>query len=227
MDELTSRQIGVLITFPIFIIIAIILGILILRRDRYYKANQFFALAFWFNGIALLFNLIYLFSKDPLLISILNKASIGSINIGLIIMLFGILTLYKGENWIKETKALYGFILLLIILLTVENCLPVGVNIPEYTPKWSLQFGIFQLLFGQLLFVGLLYFSILLYRELSDEIKRRFKRFVLGTIFINLKATSVAIQNMQLFENYESIAAVLNLGAFIAIILIYFGIIRR
>jgi hypothetical protein len=227
MYDLDSRQIGLLVTFPTFIIIAFVLGILILRRDRYYKANQFFALAFWFNGIALLFNLIYLFSQDTLVISILNKASISSINIGLIIMVFGILTLYKGENWINETKSLYGFIVLLIILLIVQNCLPVGVNISEYTPKWSLQFGIFQMLFGQSLFVGLLYFSIMLYRELSEEIKRRFKRFVLGTIFINLTATSVAIQNMQLFVNYEYIAGILNLGAFIGIILIYFGIIRR
>ncbi|MDD1777760.1 MAG: hypothetical protein LUQ65_06275 [Candidatus Helarchaeota archaeon] len=227
MDDLTSRQIGVLFTFPIFIIIAIILGILILRRDPHYKANQFFALAFFSVSAALLFNLIYLFSQDTFLISTLNKASIGAINVGVIIMLFGILTLYKGEHWIKETKTLYLFIILLIILLTVLNFLPVYVNIPEFTPIWSLQFGIFQLVFGQSLFVGLLYFSILLYRELSTEIKHRFKRFVLGTIFINLTATSIAIQNMRLFENYEPIAAVLNLGAFIAIILIYFGIIRR
>ena len=227
MDELTSRQINLLVAFPIFIAIAIILGILILRRDPQYKANQFFALAFWLNGSALLFNLLYLFSQDTFLISILNKASMGSINIGLIIMLFGILTLYMGENWVKETKTLYWFSILLIILLTIQNFLPIDVNIPEYTPKWSLQFGLFQILFGQSLFIILLYFSIQLYRELSVEIKRRFMRFLLGTIFINLTATSITIQNMQIIENYEPIAAVLNLGAFIAIILIYFGIIRR
>lgn len=227
MDDLTQRQINLLVFFPIIITVAIILSVLIFRRDPHYKANQFFALAFGSMAGALLFNLIYLFSQDPFFISIFNKISIVSLNLGLILIFFGILTLYKGENWITETKAFPLLITILIILIIIENFLPVDVNIPEYTPKWSLQFGIFQIFMGQTLFIMMLFYSILLYREISNEIKRRFKRFLLGTIFINLTATSVAIQNMQIIENYEPIAAVLNLGAFIGILLIYFGLIRR
>ncbi len=225
--DLTDRQLQLLIAFPIFIIIAVILGFLILRRDPKYRANQCFALSFWLNGMALLFNLIYLFSTDVLFISIFNKLSITMLNIGLIVMIVAILILLKGENEIMQDKRVYLLIISCAILIIFHNFLPVGVSLPEFLPAWSISFGIFQILFSQIFFIVLLYFCIQLYNELTSDVKKKFRRFVIGIIFIDLTTISITIQNMQLFPNYESIAGLFNLGAFIGIILIYYGIIRR
>ena len=97
LDALTERQIGLLIAFPVFIFIAIILGLLILRRDSRYWGNRLFFIAFVFNALALLFNLLYLFSTESPVISSLNITSITCINCGLSSMILAILVLYKGE----------------------------------------------------------------------------------------------------------------------------------
>ncbi len=207
--------------------IAIILGLLILRRDPKYKANQFFALSFWLNAAALLCNLLYLFSTDPFTISTLNKASITFLNAGVPSMLLSILILLRGEKEVLRRKSTYLFITAVVSLMIVHNFLPVGVTMPEYTPLWSLQFGIFQIIFAQTLFISLLYFSVSLYKEISPEMQRKFKRFIFGTIFIDITSFSITIQNMQIIPNYDTIGGILNLGALIGIILIYYGIVRR
>jgi hypothetical protein len=227
LNGLTDRQLSLLVAFPVFMALAIILGLLILRRDPKYKANQFFALSFWLNAAALLCNLLYLFSTDPTTISALNKASIILLNAGVPSMLLSILILLRGEKEILQRKITYLFIATVVILMIIHNFLPVGVTMPEYTPRWSLEFGLFQIFFAQTLFIGLLYFSICLYREITPEMQRKFKRFIYGSVFIDITSVSITIQNMQIIPNYDTIGGIFNLGAAIGIILIYYGIVRR
>ncbi len=240
MNELTSRELNLLVAFPIFIVVASILGLLILRRDPKYRGNQFFALSFWFNAAALVFNLVYLFVKNHQFIIILNICSISCINTGLILILIAILILYKGENVVMENKLTYVFLFTMIIIMlihgflgfflggvdVIEITLP-GATAPSLVPHWYLYFGLYELILTQTLFLTLLYFSIMLFREISAEMRRKFIRFMIGGFFINLTLISVVIQNMRIIEGYELIGGVLNLGAFIGVILIYYGIVRR
>ena len=57
--------------------------------------------------------------------------------------------------------------------------------------------------------------------------KKKFKFFVLGVIFIDITILGIIINNMHIIPGFELIRNFLNAGAFIGAILIYFGIIRR
>lgn len=229
MEGPIPRELSLLIAFPIFVIIAVILGILILRRDPNYWGNRLFFLAFILNALALIFNLVYLF--DASLIIPLNKASITSINYALICMILAILVLLKGEKEVIANKNTYGFILTATIIIVIHLILPGGIE-PYSTPggivpRWSLLFGIYQIIFSQALFIFLMYYAIRLYKEISPEMQHKFKRFLIGGFFVDLTFLSISINNMYIIPGYDSIANLFNLGAFIGIILIYYGIVRR
>ena len=231
LDALTERQIGLLIAFPVFIFIAIILGLLILRRDSRYWGNRLFFIAFVFNALALLFNLLYLFSTESPVSSSLNITSITCINCGLCSMILAILVLYKGENEVIGNKNTYIFLLITSVVIIIQVLLPAGVGVVnvagELVPQWSLYFGLYQIVFGLIYFILLLSYAIQLYREISPEMQKKFKRFLIGGVFVYLTMLSVSINNMRIIPGYEEIAAIFNLGAFIGIILIYYGIVRR
>lgn len=235
LDPLTERQIQLLLSFPIFIIIAIILGLLILRRDSRYWGNRFFFLSFIFNAIALLFNLIYLMSTESIVVSALNIVSISCINIGLTCMILAILVIYKGENEVIGKKTTNFFIVVTAILIAIQCLIPDGVGTmilvdekgTQLVPHWSLQFALFQIIFNLSYVILFFYFAIRLYIEISPEMQKRFKRFLIGGVFIYITMLSISINNMRIIPGYEDIASILNVGALIGIILIYYGIVRR
>jgi len=227
MNGLTTRQISYALVFPIVIVIAVILGILVIRKDTKYWGNRFFAFTFWFFALAVGFNFIYLFSYDSFIIAFLNYLSICCIGGGTISLLMGILVIYKGENEILQNKLTYLFITMMIIILIIQGLIPEGVRVEFYVPKWSITFGMYSIIFGQALFFSILFFSIKLYRELSPEMQRKFFIFILGMICENISITSIFIKNMYIIPGYELIDSLFNLGAFISVILIYLGIIRR
>ena len=227
MNGLTARQISYALVFPIVIVIAIILGILVLRRDAKYWGNRFFAFTFWFFALAVSLNFIYLFSYDSFIIAFLNYLSICCIGAGTISLLLGILVIYRGENEIIQNKLTYFFITMMIIIMLIHGLIPEGVRVEFYVPKWSFTFGIYAIIFGQALFFSILFFSIKLYKELSPEMQKKFFIFILGMIFENISLTSIFIKNMYIIPGYELIDSLFNLGAFVSVILIYIGIIRR
>ncbi|MFX1451015.1 MAG: hypothetical protein ACFFCM_09245 [Promethearchaeota archaeon] len=82
MDGIPARRIILIFLSPFFIVFCIILGILILRKDSKYWANRFFAMTFWSFSMALVFTLIYLFSENYVIITILNFLGISMANFG-------------------------------------------------------------------------------------------------------------------------------------------------
>ncbi|MFX1452949.1 MAG: hypothetical protein ACFFCM_19085 [Promethearchaeota archaeon] len=227
MNGLTSRQISYALVFPIVIVIAVILGLLVLRKDRKYWGNRFFAFTFWFFALGVGLNFIYLFSYDSFIIAFLNYLSICCVGGGSISLLLGILVIYKGENEIIQNKLTYFFIIMMIVVMIIQGLIPEGIRVELYVPKWSIPYGIYSIIFGQALFFSILFFSIKLYRELSSEMQRKFFIFILGMICENISITSIFIKNMYIIPGYELIDGLFNLLAFISVILIYFGIIRR
>ncbi len=235
LDTLTERELQLLVAFPAFIIIAIILGLLILRRDSSYWGNRLFFIVFVVNGLALVFNLLYLFSEVDLTIIRLNIASISCINISVCCLILAILVLYKGENEVIGAKSSYILLLVTGILIAIQAFLPDGVGTmilvdesgPQKVPHWSLHFGLYQILFNLSYFLIFYYYAIRLYREISPEMQKKFKRFLIGGVFVYLTMLSVSINNMRIIPGYEDIAGIFNLGALIGIVLIYYGIVRK
>ncbi|MHA1265729.1 MAG: hypothetical protein ACTSRS_10905 [Candidatus Helarchaeota archaeon] len=231
MDGLTERQINLLISFPIFMLIAIVLGFLILRRDPKYWGNRFFFLSFLCNAVALLFNLLYLFSVNYSFITSLNIASILSVNTGSFFIILGLMVLYYGEQELIENKLTYLFAIIVVINYVILSLIPKGVQVviidSSFEPQWTFSFGIYEIVFSQALFTFSFFLGYYLYRELSTEVRKKFKRFLIGIVCINITLLNVSINNMRIIPGYESIYSLLNLSAFLGIILIYFGIVRR
>jgi len=140
-----------------------------------YWGNRFFASAFFFFASAVSLILIYLFSYDPFIIAFLNYLSFCNINAAPICLLLGVLVIYKGENEVIHNKSTYLFILMMGIIMFIHGLIPEGVRVEFNLPKWSILFGLYEIIFGQAIFFSVIYFSIKLYRELSDEMQRKLK----------------------------------------------------
>ena len=158
MDGQTSRYVNVLIVYPFSVVFCIILGILVLRKDKKYWENRFFALSFWFFAMALASTLIYLFSNNYFLIAFLNFLAISIVNIGTFSLLLGILVIYKGEDEIIRGNLRYFFIIIIIIINLIRALIPQGIRVELNIPIWSFIFGIYELIVGETLFAIILYF---------------------------------------------------------------------
>jgi hypothetical protein len=228
MNGLTPRQLTLSIAFPIVIVAFIILGILILRKDKNYWGNRLFALFFWIVAVALGFNLSYLFSTDHLMILILNEVTIFLINGAIIAILFGTLVIYKGEETIIKNNKTYISLIVLAVIILIQIFISYGNGVSvENDPYWSLEFGIYELVFSQFILITVFYCSFLFYRELSKDMKNKFRWFLVGLIFLDITLVSITIDNMNIIPGYGSIGAILNFMVVIGAFLIYLGIVRR
>lgn len=227
MDGLTPRQINFGIGFSIIVAFTIVLGILILRKDAKYWGNRFFALTFFFFGAGIVLNLIYLFSYNPLVIAILNYLSVSCITSGTTCLLLGILVIYKGEDVIVRNYLTYLFIILIGVIILIHGLIPNGVRVEFNVPKWSIVFGLYEIILGQAIFFSIVYFSIKLHQELTPPMQKKLKYFVIGLIFSNISITSIVIKNMDIIVGYQQIDSILNFMMIVSFIFIYFGIIRR
>ena len=228
MNGLTPRQLTLSIAFPIVIVAFIILGILILRKDKNYWGNRLFALFFWIVAVALGFNLTYLFSTDYLMILILNEVTIFLINGAIIAILFGTLVIYKGEETIIKNKKTYISLIGLAVIILIQILLSYGNGVSvDNDPYWSLEFGIYELVFSQFILITVFYCSYLFYRELSKDMKNKFRWFLVGLIFLDITLVSITIDNMNIIPGYGTIGAILNFMVVIGAFLIYLGIVRR
>ncbi|MBD3230363.1 MAG: hypothetical protein GF329_19445 [Candidatus Lokiarchaeota archaeon] len=224
---LTPRQITLSIAFPIVAIAFIILGILILKKDKNYWGNRFFAMFFWIIAIALLFNLSYLFSTNYNFILIMNIATIEFINIGVISLLLGTFVIYKGTRIVNNYKTylviiLNAVLIIMHLLISVNNAVSINND-----PFWSLEFGIYELIFSQVLLGIIIITSLRIYLDITKEMKNKFRWYLLGLIFLDSTLVSIIIDNLNLFYWWGSIGAVLNFMVVIGALLIYIGIIRR
>ncbi|NVM52264.1 MAG: hypothetical protein HWN66_01085 [Candidatus Helarchaeota archaeon] len=230
MNGLTPRMLTLAIAFPIVIVIFIILGILVLRKDSKYWGNRFFALFFWLTAATLFFNVFYLFSTNDAFITVFNLVTVEAANISFFALLLGILVISKGEDEIIHRKKFYALIMLMIVLIVIQVCIPNAVyfeSTDPHDPRWSLPMGLYEFAFSTALMVAVYYFSFTFYQELS-EMRSKFRRYLIGIAFLYITLISVTIDNLNIFgESYALIGAALNFCVLIGALLIYFGIIRK
>ena len=228
MIELTSRQITISIAFPIVIAIFIVLGVLVIKKDAKYWGNRLFATFFWLVAVALTFNVSYLFSVNVPLIFILNIITIELINFGVLPLILGTLVIYKGEEQIIKSISTLGIILLYSVAVLVHILISYNNTVSaNYDPNWSLEFGIYELVFSQVVLISVFIISIKMYRELGKETRGRFRWFLIGLIFLDITLVSITISNINIIPGYDTIGSILNFMVVIGAILIYKGIIRK
>jgi hypothetical protein len=231
MIQLTERQLQLSVAFSIIIIFYILLGFLILRRDKKYFGNQLYAISFWMGSLSLIFNLIYLFSTNIILIRVLNLASIISLNATILILSLAVMVIYKGKKEFLQSKVTYFVIMVFIVLVVIQSIISNGIEVVfdegDYLPKWSLFFGSYEIIIASVLTFISLHYSILLIKELRSEIRKKFTRFIIGNFLYYITFINVAINNMYIIPGFGDIAALINLLTIPGLILVYYGIIRR
>lgn len=231
MNQLTERQIQLSVAFSVIIIFYVILGFLILRRDKKYFGNQLYASSFWTGSLSLIFNIIYLFLANIELIRILNIASIIALNATMLILLFAIMVIKRGKREFLQSKITYLILISFIVLTIIQYLIPNGVIViydgVDYLPRWSLLFGVYEILTSSIYAIATLVYSFILFKQLSKEIKKKFIRFIIGNFLYYITFINVAINNMNIIPGYANIAAVINLLAIPGLILVYYGIVRR
>jgi hypothetical protein len=227
MNGLTPRQITLAIAFPIVIAIFIVLGILVLRKDSKYWGNRFFALFFWLTALALSFNLSYLFVPNDAFVRVMNTATIFTVNTGIIALFLGNLIIYKGEDAIVQNKRAILILGILGAIIIGHLFVPAVISV-AYDPRWISFFGFYELIFSQAMLVTVFYISFRFYRELEADIRKKFRNYLIGVLFLDITLLSITIDNMNVFgPGYATIGALLNFCVVIGAILIYFGIVRR
>lgn len=229
--ELTDRQLTLLIALPVAAIMFTILGILILRRDKSYLGNRCFALFFWLSALGLVFNLMYLFSNDVSLIMYGNLASIQSVNASIVALLFGTLVIYKGETETLQSKKSLVLLIALIATIVVQSVIPGSIMVDcssgACDPTWSILYGTMVLAFTQAIMIAIIILSVRLFKDFSDEMKKKFSLYLIGLIMADLTLLSVTLDNLAIFPGLSSLFSYMNMLVIIGSILIYFGIVRR
>ncbi|MFX0100030.1 MAG: hypothetical protein ACFFCS_10660 [Candidatus Hodarchaeota archaeon] len=230
--EITDRQLTLLIALPVAAIIFVILGILILRRDKDYLGNKCFALFFWLSALGLGFNLMYLFSTNIPLVKYGNLASIQSVNASVVALLFGTLVLYKGETEIVQNKKSLVLLIAFIAAIVFQCLIPDSIIVVEpepgsLDPTWSIPYGLTVLVFTQLIMIAIIVLSAQLFKDFSAEIKKKFSLYLIGLIMADITLLTITLDNLPILAELSSIFSYLNMLVIIGSILIYFGIVRR
>ncbi len=228
---MNGREISLTILFPVVAALFIILGILILLKDKKYWGNRCFALFFWVTALTLILNVTYLYIYDTKIIASLNLITAEAAIVGIIALLLGILVIYKGEDEIIHNKLTYFFIIgmiaLFIIQAFIRDSIYFKIEESGYDPFWSIPFGLYEFVFSQSLILAIFYFSFQLYKELSSEMRKKFKFYLIGVVFLDLTLISITIDNMDIIQGFQTIANLLNIFIVIGALFIYYGIVRR
>ena len=221
------RTITISIAFSIVATIFFVLGALVLRKDPKYLGNRTLTSFFWLSGAAMIINLIYLFSQNTLFITGMNYASIICINFGSVGIFMSSLVIFKGENSIKQNKKILISLIILVLLIIIHLFIPSVQVAGDYNPYWEIPYGLYELFFSQIMVAFTYIFSFKFYGELSSEMKNKFKRYLIGLLFMDVTFLSITIDNMNIFPELSLIFQLLNFSMVAGAFFIYFGIVRK
>ena len=175
----------------------------------------------------MLINLIYLYSIDVEFIRIMNIISIECVNCGFIAILLGTAVIYYGQKNVVNSKYTYILIVIAGIVISLHSFIPSGVIVNELNPECTALFGYSEMVYSQLIMLSVFIISLKFYRELSSEMKNKFRKFLIGIIFIDITFLCVIIDNLNILPSLSLIFQLLNFSVLIGAILMYLGIVRR
>ncbi|MBD3186177.1 hypothetical protein GF325_05060 [Candidatus Bathyarchaeota archaeon] len=224
---LQVREITIFVIFPIVAVLFIILGALILRRDKRYLANQAYTIFFWSVGIGLLFNVIYVIFPEENLIIAFNLTTTELVNAGFASLLLATLVIYKGEKIVQESIQIKIIMLGIAIACVILGLIPGGIYVIMNDALWSVAFGTMELILTQGILLACVVISLTIIKDLGPEMKRKFLLYIIGIVFLNITFFGTAIDNMNFFPEIHDVFSYLNILVIIGTILIYFGIVRR
>jgi hypothetical protein len=221
--------------YGIIIFVFMFLAYKILSRDKK-RLNVIFAAFFFTVSTGLVFNLIYYPLKEEAIVTVLNTLTNSLVMFGLIFLVVFELILLKSEKVITSSKQIlilliYGALLsvLFIFILAIPGW-GVTINaITEWRPVWSLPYFLYAIVVTSIVVVFSLYLSSTISKQFEDpQLKKKWKFFQLGLIFLFSFTYGIFISNFLDIKAIRDLMAVLGLlFAILGGYLVYFGVGRQ
>lgn len=241
MNTITARIISTSIITPIIAIIFIILAYLIIKNDKDYIVNRFFALFFISIVIACIFQMIYLFNYAEFIIIILNILTNNALTFGLLFLLLAFMAILKGEKMFFRDKMNLFIIFLIPVLIIIDFIwgllglmifflyIPPGVGVVHGStrPIWNIPFGTSNIILTQIMIIIIFLISIKIYNQSKARVKKRFRLFILGIMLLDIHLIFLPITNMNILPILNDFLIIYQIAGIIGSFLLFLGLYKK
>jgi len=203
------------------------IGYLILKRDTK-RLNIILSGFFLFVFLGVLFNVIYAFLDDVLLIGILTRITVFFLYGAAVFPVVFNLILLKSEK-IIDTKKQFLIILGFLVLLLLALLIPGGILIEpsnDYVPKWSLEILIAMVIISiSYTAVPFMYTAWKVYKKFEDdELKKKWKVYMYSMPFYHVNAVMICFSNYLNDPTFRLMWNAVALFLYLVAYFVYYGV---
>jgi len=225
-----SRFIQVFVVQGSFGLFFLLMAFRVLRREAK-GLNNILASFYILTGVGVIINIIYVNIFIESVVLILHFLTYFLLCTSLIFLLLFILILYKSENVIN-VKIKLLLIIIFSILLLILWFFPGGMTINDTTnwkPEWSVPFLVYSYIVCTTVVIGpSIFYSLKMYQRIEDnELKKKWKYFILGIISYFLLYYGTSLSNTLADPNFRFIWSILSLPTLVALYFIYYGVAKQ
>ncbi len=198
------------------------------RRGQKSQQKAFITKVFLYIALGLIINVIYAPFNNRLFQEVGTKIVIFMTTMGFVNLLFFTYSLTRSTQEFTRKKSIIAEILFACVA-GVYFFLPVSLKDPDLSPIWPTGFIIFCAIFTQALFTLAMVYGVLVERTMKDEeIRKRFRLFLLGLVLLEIVLISTLLRNGQYLAALGSVGTTLLMLLALCIIpggiLIYLGV---
>jgi hypothetical protein len=203
------------------------MAILILNKDRK-RINQILSAFYLSVGTGVIINIIYVGIYIELIVEALHFITYFLFCFALCFLLLFILLLSKSEDVITTTRQMVIMVIFAILLLFLL-IIPNGFNVDTSTnwvPVWESLF----LLYATIIcvcaaIIPSLYYAVSLLKKFENEdLKKKWKYFILGISSYFFVWAITSISNTLNIASFRMITAILTVCTIPSVYLIYYGV---
>lgn len=241
MNPLTARIISTSIITPIIAMIFIILAYLIIKNDKDYIVNRFFALFFISIVIACILQMIYLFNLAEFIIIILNILTNNALTFGLLFLLLAFMAILKGEKMFFHDK-MHLFLIIVIPIIIIFDFIwgvfglmifniyiPPGIGVVSGStkPLWEIPFGVFNIILTQIMILIIIFISIKISKQSKGGVKKKFRLFILGVLILDIHLIFLPITNMNILPILNDFLIIYQIAGILGSFLLFLGLYKK
>jgi hypothetical protein len=229
-----------MIDLPRFIQVFIVQGLMgmfylymayrILKRDT--KGINLILSGFYIcGGSGVIINMIYAFVFHEIIVIILHFFTYFVLCLSFVFLLIFVLILVKSEEKInKKVRRLLiiSFSILFFGLLFIPNGITINSS-TNWKPEWSFWFCIYSVILLSIFTIfPTLFYSLRLYNKFEhQELRKRWKFFIIGIIFYFFLYYGTTISNTLADPTFRLVWSLVSLPIIISAYFIYYGVVKQ
>jgi hypothetical protein len=241
MNTITARIISTSIITPIIAIIFIILAYLIIKNDKDYIVNRFFAVFFISIVVACILQIVYLFNHAEFIIIILNILTNNALTFGLLMLLLAFIAVLKGEKMFFRDKMNLFLIIIISAIIIIDFIwgvfglqiysfyIPPGIGVVSGStkPLWNIPFGVFNIILTQIMILIIIFISIKISRQSKGGVKKKFRLFILGVLILDIHLIFLPITNMNILPILNDYLIIYQIAGILGSFLLFLGLYKK